>query len=291
MSGKIKNLSLSVCSFKMGKYAQLVLGPAGCGKSTYCNIMYEHLLASRRTSHVINLDPGAEEFKYPATVNVRDYIKVEDVMESMKLGPNGSLVYCLEYLLQDVSWLLDQISDFDDDYLIIDLPGQIELYTHMDLIRQFTELLQTRLNYHVCCLYLIDSHFIVDSSHFISGSLSALSAMVRLETPHINILTKCDLLDGSKGLDLFLEMDITSLIAMNSQEGAGSTSPALQEYQKKKQKLNAAVGELLDNFSLVRFLPLDRRDEDSIDRILLEIDNATQYGEDEEPKEPDDDID
>lgn len=47
------------------------------------------------------------------------------------LGPNGGLVYCLEYLISHMDWLMDQIADYTDDYLIIDCPGQIELYTHL----------------------------------------------------------------------------------------------------------------------------------------------------------------
>jgi hypothetical protein len=34
-----------------------------------------------------------------------------------------------------------------------------------------------------------------DPSKFISGSLLSLSAMIQLELPHLNVLTKCDLVD------------------------------------------------------------------------------------------------
>ena len=41
----------------------------------------------------------------------------------------------------------------------------------------------------------------------------------------------------------------------------------------------------IDDYSLVRFLPLDQTDEDSINDILLQIDTCLQYGEDLEPRE------
>ena len=41
----------------------------------------------------------------------------------------------------------------------------------------------------------------------------------------------------------------------------------------------------IDDYSLVKFLPLDISEEDSISDILLQIDNAIQYGEDLEPRE------
>ncbi len=39
---------------------------------------------------------------------------------------------------------------------------------------------------------------------------------------------------------------------------------------------------------MVSFMPLDVTDEDSVGAVLSHIDNALQYGEDEEPKEPKD---
>lgn len=37
------------------KFAQLVIGPAGCGKSTYCNTIQQHCHACGRSVHVFNL--------------------------------------------------------------------------------------------------------------------------------------------------------------------------------------------------------------------------------------------
>jgi GPN-loop GTPase len=50
----------------------------------------------------------------------------------------------------------------------------------------------------------IDSLFISDPTKFISGVLCSLSAMVQLELPHINVLTKCDLVD-EKELTKYLD--------------------------------------------------------------------------------------
>ena len=41
----------------------------------------------------------------------------------------------------------------------------------------------------------------------------------------------------------------------------------------------------IEDYSLVKFLPLDMSEEESINDLLLQIDNAIQYGEDLEPKE------
>ena len=44
----------------------------------------------------------------------------------------------------------------------------------------------------------------------------------------------------------------------------------------------------IQDHNIVSFLPLDVTDEDSVNSALSHIDNAMQYGEDEEPKMPDD---
>lgn len=52
----------------------------------------------------------------------------------------------------------------------------------------------------------------------------------------------------------------------------------------KFRQLNAAVTSLLDEYSLVSFVPLDISDEESIGDVLLQIDMAIQYGEDADVK-------
>ena len=46
------------------------------------------------------------------------------------------------------------------------------------------------LYFRVCGVFLIDSHFMVDGGKFISGAMAALSVMVNLEVPHVNVLSK-----------------------------------------------------------------------------------------------------
>ena len=80
-------------------------------------------------------------------------------MEELKLGPNGALVYCMEYLLQNLDFLHDKVEEFcDDDYLILDCPGQLELYTHIPIMRNHhadDSWAPSRLGRHcIICLWL-----------------------------------------------------------------------------------------------------------------------------------------
>lgn len=262
----------------MVKFAQLVMGPAGCGKSTYCATIQEHFkVGLRRTARVINIDPAAESFAYECEIDVRDLISVDDVMEELNYGPNGGLVYAMEYIMENRSWLEDQLGEYnEDDYFIFDCPGQIELYSHLSVMRDFVDMLQN-LDFRVAGVYCIDINFIEDAPKFLSGALAALTAMVNLELPHVNVLTKCDLIKGGEeeqeAVERYIEGDTQAVV----DDLKSSMHP-------KYRKLNEAMGHLLDEYSLVSFVTLNREDEDSIELCLAHINNCIQYGEDLEPQ-------
>lgn len=66
--------------------------------------------------------------------NCPDLISLEDAMEELELGPNGGLVYCMEYLLDNMDWLKDELDKFDEDeYIIFDCPGQVKISHDYDL--------------------------------------------------------------------------------------------------------------------------------------------------------------
>ena len=150
----------------------------------------------------MNLDPAAEAFDYTPLADIRELIHIDDAMEEMQFGPNGGLVFCMEFLMQNISWLEEELGDVDDDYIIFDCPGQIELYTHMDVMNNFIKILHS-LDFRVCAVFLLDSHFMITNSLFISGAAAALSTMVSLEVQHVNVLSKIDKLnkEGRKQIE------------------------------------------------------------------------------------------
>ncbi|CAL8276500.1 unnamed protein product [Merluccius merluccius] len=263
----------------MPRYAQLVMGPAGSGKSTYCATLVQHAEAINRSVQVVNLDPAAEHFSYPVMADIRELIQVADVMEdeSLRFGPNGGLVFCMEYLANNLDWLEENLGHVEDDYILFDCPGQIELYTHLPVMKQLVEQLQ-QWEFRVCGVFLVDSQFMVETFKFISGVMAALSAMVSLEIPQVNIMTKMDLLSpkAKKEIEKYLDPDMYSMMEDNS----------ATIRSKKFNKLTKAICDLIDDYSMVRFLPFDRTDEEGVNIVLQHIDFSIQYGEDLEFKEP-----
>ncbi|SCW04114.1 LAFE_0H06238g1_1 [Lachancea fermentati] len=266
----------------MSRVGVLVLGPAGVGKSTFCNAIISHMQTIGRRAHIVNLDPAAEPSKYEFTIDIRDLISLEDVMEELNLGPNGSLVYCFEYLLNNLDWLDEEIGDYNDEYLIFDCPGQIELYTHIPVLPTIVRHLQNQLNFNLCAVYLLEAPFVIDTSKFFSGALSAMSAMILLELPHINVLSKIDLIKdeySKKKLKRFLNPDPTLLI-----------DSAKESVNPKFDRLNESIANLVDDFGMVQFLTLESKNPESVSTILSYIDDVTQWAEGQEPKEPNDQV-
>jgi len=71
------------------------------------------------------LDPANENMEYTPAVDVSELIKHDEVMKHFKLGPNGALIYCMEFLETNIKWLITKVLNLKDHYLIFDCPGQV----------------------------------------------------------------------------------------------------------------------------------------------------------------------
>jgi len=279
------------------------MGPAGAGKTTFCTALIQHLQTVRRSCFYVNLDPAAETFNYTPDLDIRDLISLDDVMEEMSLGPNGGLIFCFEFLLQNLDFLQTAIDPLSEEYLIIfDLPGQIELYTHIPLLPELIKFLSRSgpLNINLCAAYLLEATFVVDKAKFFAGTLSAMSAMIMMELPHVNILSKMDLVKGqinNTQLKKFVDPDANLMDEEDTGRSEINVADDILDAEDPKetdqmmsggsfQKLNRAVARLIDDFSMVSFLKLEANDEESVGDILSYIDDAIQYHEAQEPREP-----
>ena len=68
----------------------------------------------------MNLDPAAEEFVHEPDLDIKDLISLEDVMEEMGLGPNGGLIYCFEFLMENLDFVLLQQAEAVDTALLLE---------------------------------------------------------------------------------------------------------------------------------------------------------------------------
>lgn len=260
----------------MVMYGQIIIGPPGSGKSTFCNGMKQFFDASNRKIALVNLDPANDLVPYEVSIDIRSVVQLEKVMEEHELGPNGALVYCMKQLETNIDWLIEQLRSIPDVCFAFDFPGQVELYTNETCVLNILKELQQQLDMRMTVVHLVDAHYCTDSYKFISVLLLSLSSMVRLELPHVNILSKIDLIEQYGSLPFALEyytdvLDLSYLLQhLNSSEKS-----------KKFEKLNAALVDLIQDFSLVRFLPLNIQDVSTMLPVVKMIDkcNGSAYAQ------------
>ena len=234
------------------KYIVFTTGTAGTGKSTFVKEAMDFF--KTRYCHAINLDPAVEQLQYNCSVDIRDLVRVDEVMEEFGLGPNGALLYCYEYLLNNVDWIREKF-DFENDFLLIDCPGQIELYSHLNLMPRLVKLFE-QMGYQQLVLHLTEAHHLTNANHYWSIQLNALSSMLLMGLPHLNVLTKCDLLpDYENYIDTIPEPK--------------------DEFTKKLGNL------ILDNVDL-QWIPIDYEDEFTIQNLIVTMDQSLGFGEYEE---------
>jgi len=176
------------------------VGPAGSGKSTLTGAFYEYLYDKYNELNIItlNLDPGVKFLPYTPHVDIRDFITLEEVMSKYSLGPNGGLIVSTDLIVEYIEDLKFEISEYNDpDIVIIDTPGQMELFA----FRSTGPLIANSLGYggiKKATLFLFDPNLCKNPNGFISTLLLATSVQYRfLDVPQINVLSKIDLVEKS----------------------------------------------------------------------------------------------
>lgn len=253
-------------------FGQLVIGPPGSGKTTYCHAMSKFLEKLGRKVAVINIDPANENMEYKPVVDISQLIEHDDVMSHYSLGPNGALVYCMEFLEANVKWLITKVLDLKDYYIIIDCPGQVELYTHHNSISAIANKLEENL-VRLCSVHLIDSHHCSDPGKYLSSLILCTTTMLKLGLPHVNIMTK---FDEMKKFSHLLDFNVdyyTEVLNLKYLLDKLDENPFTSKYKK----LNAAFVSLIEDYSLVSFIPLDISNQALLLQVKNAVDKASGY--------------
>jgi len=254
------------------RFGQIVIGPPGSGKTTYVAAMAELLRSLGRKVAIINLDPANENMTYTADMDISDLVQVEEVMEQMKLGPNGGLMYAIQFARTNLDWVDSNLGKIDlSSYLIFDCPGQVELYTADDNMKSIIDHL-TSQDYRLTCVNLVDSHHCSDAGKFVSVCLTSLTSMLQIALPHVNLLSKVDLVEkyGKLQFNLDYYTDVLDL------EYLMDTFPD-DNFTKKYKLLNEALTGLISDYSLVNFIPITVKSKERLLAASQVIDKANGY--------------
>jgi GTPase SAR1 family protein len=160
-----------------------VLGTAGCGKSTFTAKFTRFLEFHREDVMAVNLDPGSMILPYSANVDVREYIRVEDVMEDYGLGPNGGLMLAHDMMAGIVENLSSDI---------VDTPGQMELFAFRDIGAQIA---QNLTDAEKGVIYIFDGIQCRDPLNYVMNMFLATAINTKFFLPQYHLISKIDALE------------------------------------------------------------------------------------------------
>ncbi|HIE82291.1 MAG TPA: GTPase [Candidatus Poseidoniales archaeon] len=168
-----------------------VVGTAGAGKSTLVTAFQRWARFLQIDVLTINLDPGAERVHFDPEFDVRDIVSLSDVMDEYDLGPNGAQILAADLVASQAFDIYEEIEGLSGDILIIDTPGQVELFAFREASTHLVEVLgQGR----ACLVFLFDPMLSQTPSGFVSQMLLSSIVHFRLGLPTANFLSKADLL-------------------------------------------------------------------------------------------------
>ena len=175
--------------------AVFLVGMAGSGKSALTAAYLDWLKASDQNVIVANMDPGAVALPYSPDIDARTYVDVEKLMLDYRLGPNGALIMASDLLADHLEEIRDEIDAASPDMVLVDTPGQMELFA----FREGGRFIATQLTEDdKAVLFLMDAPFSRSPLNFVSNMFLAAAIYSRVAQAQVYALTKTDLVSDEE---------------------------------------------------------------------------------------------
>ncbi|KZT66326.1 hypothetical protein DAEQUDRAFT_675215 [Daedalea quercina L-15889] len=172
----------------------ITIGMAGAGKSTFVQRINSYLHSQEPSSppYILNLDPAVTNVPFEANIDIRDTVNYHEVMKQYNLGPNGGILTALNLFTTKFDQVLGLVEKRAEtvDYVILDTPGQIEIFTWSASGAIITDAIAGTLPTVVA--YIIDTPRTTAPATFMSNMLYACSILYKTKLPFILVFNKTD---------------------------------------------------------------------------------------------------
>ncbi|BAB65959.1 MULTISPECIES: ATP/GTP-binding protein [Sulfurisphaera] len=249
-------------------YFIFILGTAGSGKTTLVKSLQDYLLDNEMDTAIINLDPAVEQIPYKPDFDVRELVDAFEVMEKYGLGPNSSLIASIDLLLTKAKEIKEEVNRIEANYVIVDTPGQIELFAYRETGRILSSLISEGNK--SASVFLMDSFLAKDARSYISLLLLSSSIKFRLVMPQVLTLSKADLLTPQE------------LERIRNWIEEGSIIDDLGVIDEYSYELANTIIENLDNMPI----PVSSITGEGLDELYAELQRIFAGGEDYLTEEP-----
>lgn len=255
-------------------YAIIVLGTAGSGKTTLSAALADYLIDNEMDVLVVNLDPAVETLPYKPGVDVRDYVSARELMEELGLGPNGALIAAVDMLTLNIDSVREEVMSHRANYIIIDTPGQMELFAFRDtgplVIKSLTGDMKS------VSLFLFDAVQVSKPVNYLSSLLLSASVQFRVSLPQINVLTKVDLISQS----------VLEEIVSYSEEPEKLAVRVLEDSSASLMWTEEDIAAIVERFTNADVVPVSALKMAGLDELYAYIQRIVAGGEDYYTEEP-----
>jgi GTPase SAR1 family protein len=248
------------------------VGTAGAGKSTLVAAYEKWCKQHAITTTLVNMDPGAEQLPYTPDVDIRAWVRMDEIMKEHGLGPNGAQVAAADMIALNLDEVKEELGHFRSDLVLIDTPGQIELFVFRQSGKHIVESLGSA---GTVIAYVMDPFLARTSSGFASQMMLAATTLFRFQTPMVFLLSKADRID---------EASLETIKAW-AQDPMALEHDILAESPTMNREFATEVTRLLDSLALHhRIVPVSGIDGRGMDELYSLVQGAVGQGEDATPE-------
>eukprot|EP00741_Cyanophora_paradoxa_P012643 tig00020614_g12214.t1 len=233
----------------------IMIGMAGSGKTTLMQRLNAHFHLTKTPSYVINLDPAAVHAPATANIDIRDTVDYKAVMKQYNLGPNGGILTSLNLFatrFDQVLGFVEKRASEGIKYILMDTPGQIEIFTWSASGAIITESLASTLP--VAIVYVVDTVRSANPTTFMSNMMYACSVMYKTQLPFICVFNKIDVVSHKFATEWMQDYDAFCAALDNEKSYSAcltrSMSLVLDEFYKNIRTVgvSAVSGEGISDF-------------------------------------------
>ncbi|HTP55771.1 MAG TPA: ATP/GTP-binding protein [Thermoplasmata archaeon] len=166
-------------------------GTAGAGKTTFVRALADWMKSAGYDATVVNLDPGSEGTALDPDVDIREWVRLPDVQDEYNLGPNGAQVAAADMIALKIFEVKQAVTELKSDYVLIDTPGQIELFAFREASRAIVDALSGERS---LIAFLFDPALARTPGGFVALRMLCATVEFRFRLPMLQILAKSDVL-------------------------------------------------------------------------------------------------